>query len=66
LDKLEAFASKNGRAFYKKEIHTSTTANTAVRLRRGKTPVTERYTLLGQEVVPFWLGKDLAWEIMDN
>jgi dihydroorotase len=65
LDKLEAFASQNGRAFYKKEIDTSTDS-TAVRLRRGKTPVTGRYSLMGHEVVPFWSGKDLAWEIIDN
>jgi dihydroorotase len=63
LDKLEAFVSKNGRAFYKKEINAN---STAVRMRRGKTRVTERYSLVGQEVVPFWTGKDLAWEIIDN
>ncbi|KAH9071652.1 Dihydroorotase [Lactarius deliciosus] len=65
LDRLEAFVSKNGRAFYKKEINTNSSASTAVRLRRGKTPVTERYSAKGQEVIPFWSGKDLAWEI-DN
>jgi dihydroorotase len=63
LDKLEAFVSKNGRAFYKKEINAN---SAAVRLRRGKTPVTERYSLMGQEVVPFWSNRDLAWEIIDN
>jgi dihydroorotase len=63
LDKLEAFVSKNGRAFYKKEINAN---STAVRLRRGKTPVIERYSLMGQEVVPFWSKRDLAWEIIDN
>jgi len=63
LDKLEAFVSKNGRVFYKKEIDSST--GTTVRLRRGKTSVTGRYSVREQEVVPFWSGKDLAWEI-DN
>jgi len=67
LDKLEAFVSKNGRAFYKKEINTNSSASTAVHLRRGKTPVMERYSVKEQEVVPFWSGKDLAWEIdIDN
>jgi dihydroorotase len=65
LDKLEGFVSKNGRAFYKKDIDTSTRSSTTVRLRRGQTPVMERYSLKEQEIVPFWSGKDLAWEI-DN
>ena len=65
MDKLEVFVSKNGRAFYKKDIDTSTESSTTVRLRRGQTPVMERYSLKEQEIVPFWSGKDLAWEI-DN
>jgi len=65
LDKLEVFVSKNGRAFYKKDIDTR--SSTTVRLRRGQTLVTERYSLKEQDIVivPFWSGKDLAWEI-DN
>lgn len=65
LDKLEGFVSKNGRAFYKKDIDTSSRYSTTVRLRRGQTPVIGRYSLKEQEVIPFWSGKDLAWEI-DN
>jgi dihydroorotase len=61
LDKLEGFVSKNGRAFYKKEI--ASTENIIVQLKRRKAPVAERYTLKEEEVVPFWSGKDLEWEI---
>ncbi|KAH9973028.1 Dihydroorotase [Lactifluus volemus] len=46
LDKLGSFVSKNGRAFYKKEVS-----------------VTE-YSLKEEQVVPFWSGKDLEWEII--
>jgi dihydroorotase len=62
LDKLEDFVSKNGRAFYKKEISTDDGTD-IVQLRRRKAPVTERYLLKEEEVVPFWSGKDLEWEI---
>jgi dihydroorotase len=64
LDKLEGFVSKNGRAFYKKEISSPTKdGNPVIRLKRCKAPVTESYSLKEVEVVPFWSGKDLEWEI---
>jgi dihydroorotase len=62
LDKLEGFVSKNGRAFYKKEV-ASTDGNDIVRLRKRKAGVTGKYTLKEEEVVSFWSGKDLDWEI---
>ena len=65
MDKLEDFVSKNGRAFYKKEITSTDDGTDIVRLRRRKAPVTERYLLKGEEVVPFWTGKDLEWEMID-
>jgi dihydroorotase len=64
LDKLEGFVSKNGRAFYKKEI-ASIDGNNIVRLRKRKAGVTGTYSLKEEEVVSFWAGKELDWEI-DN
>ena len=62
LDKLEGFVSKNGRAFYKREV-TSTDGNSVVRLRKHKGTVRGTYTLKEVEVVTFWSGKDLEYEI---
>jgi len=62
LEKLEGFVSGNGRAFYKKEV-ASTDGNDIVRLRKRKACVTGKYTLKEEEVVSFWSGKDLEWEI---
>ena len=65
LDKLERFVSRNGRAFYKREVVSEEGGNDMVRLRRRKGTVTSRYSLREQEVIPFWTGRDLDWEI-DN
>jgi dihydroorotase len=63
LDKLEGFVSKNGRAFYKKEVVSTEGVNDMVRLRRCRVGVATKYSLREAEVVPFWCGKDLEWEI---
>jgi dihydroorotase len=61
LDKLEGFVSRNGRAFYKREV---ASGDDMVRLRRRHGVVVRRkYTLREQDVVPFWSGRDLDWEI---
>jgi dihydroorotase len=60
LDKLESFVSKNGRAFYKKEV----SVTEVIELKRRKAPVAEKYSLKEEQVVPFWSGKDLEWEII--
>jgi len=65
LDKLDGFVSQNGRAFYKREAASADDGRNIVRLRRRKAAVTERYSLEGLEIVPFWAGKSLDWEI-DN
>jgi dihydroorotase len=62
LDKLEGFVSKNGRVFYKKEV-ASADGNSIVRLRKRKASVKGKYSLKEEEVVSFWSGKDLDWEI---
>jgi len=63
LDKLDGFVSQNGRAFYKREAASADDGRNIVRLRRRKAAVTERYSLEGLEIVPFWAGKNLDWEI---
>ncbi|KAI9508656.1 Dihydroorotase [Russula earlei] len=63
LDKLEGFVSKNGRRFYRKEITPADDGKSMVRLRKGKAAVTGKYSLREQQVVTFWAGKDLDWEI---
>jgi dihydroorotase len=62
LDKLEGFVSKNGRAFYKKEIG-SADGNSIIRLRRRKAGVAGTYSLKEVVIVSFWAGKELEWEI---
>ncbi|KAI0306916.1 Dihydroorotase [Multifurca ochricompacta] len=66
LDKLEGFVSKNGRAFYKKEV-TADDAMVLLRRRNSNTNTSKRYSYSwkGQEVIPFWSGVDLEWEIID-
>lgn len=68
LDKLEGFVSGNGRKFYGVEAK----KGDEVKLRRtsgqaggngGKVPGVLRGEE-GVEVVPFWAGKELAWEIV--
>jgi dihydroorotase len=70
LDQLEGFISKNGRKFYGVEAK----EGESVTLRRtntaghgdkssGKVPGVLRGEE-GVEVVPFWAGKELAWEIV--
>ncbi|KAH9981853.1 Dihydroorotase [Russula compacta] len=63
LDKLEGFVSKNGRAFYKKEVTSTDDGKNIVRLHKRKTAVMRKYSLKAQEVVPFWTGRNLDWEI---
>lgn len=64
LDKLEGFISGNGRKFY----GVPAKEGEAVKLRRtaessGKVPGVLRGEE-GVEVVPFWAGKQLGWEIV--
>lgn len=76
LDKLEGFVSKNGRAFYKTPVQTGDRKlklkRTASGTSEGKVPTvcvhpkhqsmpdTEKDKL---QVIPFWSGKQLAWQI---
>ena len=65
LDKVEGFVSKNGRAFYQKGVVSTDGGGDIVLLRRRRAAVKGRYSLREQEIIPFWTGKDLDWEI-DN
>lgn len=60
LDKLQGFVSDHGRKFYNVPA-----TKGSVTLRRPTTPfkVPTLLTGHGNEVVPFWAGQELAWEI---
>ena len=64
LDKLQGFVSDNGRKFY----GVPAKEGEKVKLRRveggGKVPGLLRGE--GAEVVPFWAGKELGWEIVKD
>jgi len=60
LDRLEAFASVNGAAFYRLPLNTS-----EVTLERGDVAVPERIEAEGIELVPFHAGERLGWRMAD-
>jgi len=57
LDRLEAFASLNGPAFYDLPVNEGT-----VTLERGNCPVPERIDANGTAIVPFHAGEVLGWK----
>ena len=62
LDRLEGFVSRHGREFY----GVPGKENEAIVLRRVKGSVRVPSVLRGEggvEVVPFWAGKEMGWEI---
>jgi dihydroorotase len=60
LDKLEAFASLNGPAFYGLSVNDGT-----VTLERAPVEVPERIEKYGIELVPFHAGETLGWTLLD-
>ena len=73
LDKLEGFASANGRAFYRIPATTSLVENESgdveertskVVLARTETVVDNVYAAGEQSVVPFWAGRTINWRIV--
>ncbi|CUA70299.1 dihydroorotase [Rhizoctonia solani] len=60
LDRLNGFASTNGRKFYKKELPV---AAPVVKLKRSPATVTSQWNLDGDSVTPFWAGKQLGWQL---
>ena len=62
LDRLEGFVSTFRRASNKVE---GREGNVTLRKVEGR-KVDERWELGGESVVPFWAGKKLGWEIVEN
>ncbi|KAF5363402.1 hypothetical protein D9756_000815 [Leucocoprinus leucothites] len=64
LDKLSGFVSEFGRAFYKRPAKPGKT----IRLRKidGGKFVDEKYVQGDHELVPFWTGRRLNWEIVQS
>ncbi|MFM7028745.1 MAG: dihydroorotase [Chakrabartia sp.] len=59
LDKLEAFASLNGPAFYRLPVNQD-----QITLVRGGETVPDRIPAAGSELVPFHAGETLAWRLV--
>ena len=63
LHQLEDFVSTFGRTFYQRPA----TAGKKVKLRKseGKS-IEELYQLDNNNLVPFWAGKEIGWEIVEG
>jgi len=69
LERVEGFASTFGRAFYGREVGATREGAGRVVLRKVEgegRKVDERWVLGEESVVPFWAGKELKWEIVEN
>jgi len=58
LDKLEAFASLNGPAFYGLPVNKE-----RITLTRRAQDIPERLSIAGDEIIPFHAGKTLSWSL---
>ncbi|BEI85135.1 hypothetical protein CcaverHIS002_0505360 [Cutaneotrichosporon cavernicola] len=63
LDKLQGFVSDNGRAFYK--IPAKAGEEVVIRRPAVAVKVPSKLEGHGNEVVPFWAGRELGWEIVN-
>lgn len=61
LDRLEAFVSTNGRAFYKKPPRDGD----IIVLQKATNDIPSVWTLGEVSVIPFWAGKAIGWKIAD-
>jgi dihydroorotase len=61
LDKLEAFASRNGPAFYRLPVNTTT-----IRLRREPWQLPADLPLGDQRIVPLKAGETLQWKLVSE
>jgi dihydroorotase len=64
LDKLEGFASANGRAFYGLPVANNDRPVTLRRVKGKAVPAFFKGTQEGADVVPFMAGEELGWEIV--
>ncbi len=60
LDRLEGFASHFGPDFYGLPRN-----QTTLTLKRQSWQVPDLYPFLGEEIVPFFAGENLAWSVLD-
>lgn len=60
LDRLEGFASHFGPDFYGLPRN-----QTTLTLKRRSWQVPDLYPFLGEEIVPFFAGENLAWSVLD-
>ena len=61
LDRFEAFASDNGPRFYGLPLN-----DAQITLERAATPVPDRLSAAGADIVPFHAGETLGWRIADQ
>lgn len=61
LDRLEAFASRNGPAFYGLPVNSGTLA-----LQRGNYPIPLELPMADSTVVPLAAGETLAWKVVGS
>lgn len=61
LDQFEAFASDNGPRFYGLPLN-----DAQITLERAATPVPDRLSAAGADIVPFQAGETLGWRIADQ
>lgn len=64
LDKLESFASTNGRAFYGVPVDKNDRPVTLQRVKGKKVPAFYKGQQEGVDIVPFLAGEELGWEIV--
>jgi len=65
LDRVEGFVSKFGRAFYGREIGGERAElRVVVRKVEGGRRIEDKWVMGEENVVPFWAGKELQWEII--
>lgn len=65
LDKLEGFVSKHGRAFYRRPVSESD-KRAVLRRASSKVVAIEGYGAGQTHVVPFWAGKTIGWEMVEE
>ncbi|KAJ9099836.1 hypothetical protein QFC21_003838 [Naganishia friedmannii] len=64
LDKLESFASINGRAFYGVPVDKNDRPVTLQRVKGKRVPAFYKGQQEGVDIVPFLAGEELGWEIV--
>lgn len=63
IDQLENFASTNGRLFYGRPADAG--RKTVLRRVSGQ-KVETKWAKGAEEVVPFWAGQEIGWEIVSD